>query len=340
MLVAPSMWDDPQFLGTSRDTRLVWLYLLTGHESTLIPGLLRATVSSIADGMRFSIEETHLALQSLIKIRFIEFDAAMRLLRIPEAPKYSPPGNWQVLMGWYRRWLATPESTLKHVHVRSLHAPVARLMQVALDSGDQKKADGWRKAWDNTFGKIPLPKDNQQNLFGVGGLVDESSTPRQRGVRRDPHTEIRDLDPVSGRVDEVSMNFHTPSEQEPKRPSEDLRNRASSLWTLQETLRAELPDMPPLRPTDAALERVGACLATTGASDHEADHVLRVYQADAKRDANKRQWFDGVVNWKPKNFTFALGRPIDANPASGRNEPFHFKVTPSVKYEPVGKVAW
>lgn len=85
-----------------------------------------------------------------------------------------------------------------------------------------------------------------------------------------------------------------------------------ALWAYQEELRkAAVPRSRALPLTADRAKAVAARLAERPAESAVGDarHVLEVYAADARRNAESRRWFNGETNWVAANFARALGQP-------------------------------
>lgn len=137
-VITPAMWDDADFANSAIETRIAWLWLLTGPlTSGSVPGLMVAGPAVVAEGARISVESARKALDDLRALEFIDVDERARLIRIPNAPRYKGCGAVNVVRGWFRRWKAIPESRLKYEHVASLESVCT---------------PKWSAAWAETFG--------------------------------------------------------------------------------------------------------------------------------------------------------------------------------------------
>jgi hypothetical protein len=115
------------------------------------------------------------------------------------------------------------------------------------------------------------------------------------------------------------------------------RAEAERLWQLQDELRLEtIPGARALKPTEKLLERIAERLEE-GATPDDCEAVLRHYADRARRDPGQRQWFNGTTNWRPDNFSTALGMS-GAGFAVGTNG-VHGKAKP-LPIENVRKEIW
>lgn len=141
--VDPRLWDDDKFVELSDDAKLLWLVILTGPQTSYVPGLMTTGIGTLSEVLRKGFERVSEAFQELLKWGLIEHDPKRRVLRVPNAPRYNPPDNPNVLKGWFRVWQSAPESPLKYAHISSIFESL----------GDPSPA--MKKAWDETFGTVP-----------------------------------------------------------------------------------------------------------------------------------------------------------------------------------------
>lgn len=141
--VDPRVWDDDKFIELSDDAQLLWLLVLTGPQTTIVPGLMTGGLGTLSEVLRKGSERVSKAFEELLEKGLIEHDPKRRVLRVPNAPRYNEPANPNVLRGWFRAWRSAPESPLKYAHIGSLEA--------AIDQSSPHMA----RAWEETFGTIP-----------------------------------------------------------------------------------------------------------------------------------------------------------------------------------------
>jgi hypothetical protein len=105
----------------------------------------------------------------------VELDARRRVLRVPNAPRYNPPANPNVLRGWWNQWREVPESPLKYRHIESLRA--------AVNFADPKLA----AVWAETFGTVTEPSANRSATVSpaVNGPVPEPLPTQEQDQEQD-----------------------------------------------------------------------------------------------------------------------------------------------------------
>jgi len=222
--VVSRIWVDRKFNTLNDSQKLLFIYLCTCPESTSLPGLYHHAIPAMAVGVRNSVEATAQNLQALITARIVEYDADVLLLRIPNAPRYAPTGNTNVIRGWFRKWSAIEDSDLKTRHIESIEAVVSHLIDEARSEKDERKAKNWTDTWNETFAK---PKrsakvERQIPLFVTSVIPHTSSDGHQMVIRpssdepsditrnsdQRSETEIRNRDPESGIRDPDSSGGH------------------------------------------------------------------------------------------------------------------------------------
>lgn len=117
----PQKWDDDRYLALSRLAKLLFDYLCEGPPSVgSVPGLVKGGPASFADSMREPEDEVRAALGELVASGLAVYDARVRLVQIPNRPKYDRPSNGLVVKSWFGRWQKLPNSPLKLAHVEAL----------------------------------------------------------------------------------------------------------------------------------------------------------------------------------------------------------------------------
>ena len=142
-LVDPKLWDDSKFLSLNPIGRLAWLCILTGAGRTALPGLTtNFDALTLASSLRFEVTECTFAIRDLLERDMAQYDPAVRVLRVPRAPRYAICRNPNMLAGWYRLWNSVPDCSLKYDHIGSL-AECVNFTNVSMV-----------ERWDRTFGRI------------------------------------------------------------------------------------------------------------------------------------------------------------------------------------------
>ena len=143
--VEPRMWDDERFATLTKDGKLTWLCVLTGPHTTSLPGLFVCGLATLSESMRDDIDTVSKAVRELSAAGMLRFNATVRVVQVPNAPKYNPCPNPKVLKGWLSVWKSVPDCAEKFNHVDRLRD--------ALDAAQPWVAG----AWAETFGAVKVP---------------------------------------------------------------------------------------------------------------------------------------------------------------------------------------
>jgi len=297
------MWDDPDFRRLTREQQVVWWYLLEGPEAqSSLPGLMLLTVETIAGALRMGTNDAYAALGALCEPGFIEIDPEYRLIRVCNAPHHRPPGNTNVVKGWYRRWKDLPKSHLRYRHLKVLGEAVCAI------------SDKFRKAWEETFGKEEIPSDggggappnqSQGMLFGKEDNKGNQNYPLDSdtaGLKAFESLPEKATISVSVIRDPISV-----SASDSEKPS--LAAQAEQLWEMQEDLRLDI-DPNSLRngPSPGGLKLIVEALGDY--TFEQLEHVLRVTAATAEQEPERRRWFNGSHNWRPRHLEMTVGQAM------------------------------
>ncbi|MCP5468563.1 MAG: hypothetical protein H7A32_04765 [Deltaproteobacteria bacterium] len=110
------LWGDKKFRSLSSpdaNGQTLWLFLLTGPQTTRIPGLFSSGEAGLAEIVGWSLEGFRKAFREAFLEGMVEADWDARLVWIPKAIYYNRPENPNVVKGWKDTWEEMPECTLK-----------------------------------------------------------------------------------------------------------------------------------------------------------------------------------------------------------------------------------
>ena len=172
-VIDPRLWDDDKIPDLSDPAFRVWIFLLTSRHAMRLPGLVVISAAGIAEDMARPRAYVSKALAELIKAQVCQLDERRRLIRVPRAPRYNPPGNGNVIKAWFSAWNLIPESALKYAHIESLKEVC------------QDRSENHRSAWKSTFAKV------SSNLLNGSGNGSSNHTPNRlpNGSAIDPVTD-------------------------------------------------------------------------------------------------------------------------------------------------------
>jgi hypothetical protein len=107
------MWGDTKFRALSSEAKYLWIFLLTGPHTTILPGLFRAGEMALAEELGWQLKGFREAFAKLLKEGLVKADWNARVVWIPNAIKYNSPENPNVVRGWRDSWDEIPECPLK-----------------------------------------------------------------------------------------------------------------------------------------------------------------------------------------------------------------------------------
>lgn len=108
-------WIDSKFRSLSREAKLTWLYLLTGPETTSIPGVIVAGPAHMAEVLETTPERFGEWFGELYRVGLVQVDWTARLVWLPKATRYNRPSNPNTVASWRHFWDLVPECELKSV---------------------------------------------------------------------------------------------------------------------------------------------------------------------------------------------------------------------------------
>jgi len=110
------MWADAKFGALSSPPpagKYLWIALLTGPFTTNLPGLFRVGEMALAEELGWPLEGFRKVFAELFREGLAKADWNARVVWIPNAIKYNPPDNPNVVKGWRVSWDEAPECALK-----------------------------------------------------------------------------------------------------------------------------------------------------------------------------------------------------------------------------------
>lgn len=119
------MWADAKFRQLSKpqpNAQFLWLYLLTGPFTTIIPGVIIAGPAAMAEALGWSLRLFKQAFDEIIALDMVHVDFEARLIWVPNAVKFNPPASVKVVVGWRKVWDEIPECPLKEMIYKTLSA--------------------------------------------------------------------------------------------------------------------------------------------------------------------------------------------------------------------------
>src|ERR1700674_5193317 len=97
------MWVDEKYRALSAaqpNGQTLWVYLLSGDQTGIVPGLFKAGQASLAEALGWPLDAFAHAYAQVERQGMARADWKARLVFIPNAIKYNPPGSLNVVRKW------------------------------------------------------------------------------------------------------------------------------------------------------------------------------------------------------------------------------------------------
>ena len=112
------LWSDSKYRSLSKpqpNGQFLWLYLLTGDRTTIIPGLIPIGEGGLADALNWPIIGVRKAWKEIAQNEMAQADWSASLIFIPNAIRYNDPSNPNIVIGWHDAWINLPDCGLKGI---------------------------------------------------------------------------------------------------------------------------------------------------------------------------------------------------------------------------------
>jgi hypothetical protein len=208
--VSVRMWGDEKFRSLSQDAKFLWLYLLTGPHTTVLPGLFALGKASLAEELGWATDRLVTAFGELESSAMARADWSVRVVWLVNAGKHNRPDNPNVVIAWRNAFVVIPESPVKDeaekAFMRLLECRGAAYVEAF-------KSQSWQplgEPFPKPFGE-QLPKQDQdqdQDQQQDQDQKQKQDQPSRRSTRND-------VSPV----DLSALAMVDPTNQRAKRPS-------------------------------------------------------------------------------------------------------------------------
>lgn len=189
------VWGDAKFRSLSDAAKLLWMRLLTGPETTNVPGVIPVGRAALAEALGWSAEGFAKGFDELVAKGMAKADWDARLVWLPGATKYNSPESPNVIRSWKTTWDLVPECSLKvdvyhalRAFVEGLREPFHKGFTIALPKGspnqdqDQEQEQEQEQEQDLGESTHPLlePKNETRKVIG---LLPPTSRAKTKSVR-------------------------------------------------------------------------------------------------------------------------------------------------------------
>lgn len=179
--VATRMWGDERFRSLSApkpNAQTLWVYLLTGPQTTAIPGLFSAGESSLAEAIGWPLSAFRRCFAEIVEQGMAAADWEARVVWIPKAVLYNNPESPNVIKAWRGAADQIPECDLKSKGLKALEAFV------------QGMGEAFRQAFHQAFGH-GYPEGSVES----GAVAVAVTPPSPPGKASSKASSARQLDP-------------------------------------------------------------------------------------------------------------------------------------------------
>lgn len=321
--IDPRLWDDENFVELTTVEKLLWLYLLTGPHTTSLPGLWIVGEGELVDGLRLPAKSIRAGLEKLEAMGRLVVNPRLRLVRVPNAPRYNRPENARVLKAWFRLWSDIPECQQKYDHLAGIRAAVYAPRSDEQPAESEAQAAPLVAQWKATFGAVIVPERYQRADRKQAGAPPEPvrltggsdagtvREPEQNGSRTVPEPSPNSspvIYTVTASVDLDPGSQETPPETARAGARDDAQGRAMSLEAaaLLAKLRShECLKTIALEGTAAGLAaQVVAGQATLTDAERAIDNVGFTYAAERehspKPPGELSKWVANRIGWEAR----------------------------------------
>lgn len=171
------MWSDERFRVLSAPPpcgQVLWIYLLTNPDTSVIPGLYRASEGGLADALGWSVKSFRESFGEVFRQGLAKADWRARILWIPKAIRYNTPTNPNMVMSWRVPWDELPECPLK--------VEAYQHLKLFLEGLGKGFPESFAKACPNHWGNPLANREQEQE-------PETEREPEQEQERRSPEKD-------------------------------------------------------------------------------------------------------------------------------------------------------
>jgi hypothetical protein len=184
------MWGDEKFRQLSKpqpNGQSLWIYLLTGPHTGIIPGLFEAGEAGLAEAIGWPIEAFRQALGEALDRGMAKVDWAARVVFLPNGILHNPPESPNVVRSWREAFNLIPECSLKNEALQRLKGYV----------------EGMGKGFSQALGEALDAQEQEQEQEQYKGIRDRNNGDRARsnaGSLRDNFERFWEVYPRRRRI--------------------------------------------------------------------------------------------------------------------------------------------
>lgn len=240
--VALCMWQDRRFRALSPappSGQTLWIALIAGEHTTLIPGLSRVGEHGLAESLGWDIRAFRAMWTEVALLGMAKAEWAARVVWVPNAIRYNPPENPNVVKSWARVWSEIPECSLKDSAAEVLLAHM------------RSRGEGFVQAFVDA-----CPSPHAPKRYRKVSPVHQAEPSRERSRKRSAHGLANQEQEQEQEQEQAAAAPEQP--QAPVAPAESEPDSVPPLHVVDEG-----GPRPPLTPSDVFRQRLAERLART-----------------------------------------------------------------------------
>lgn len=190
------LWNDRKFASLSEGARMLWVFFLTAPASATIaiPGIVIGGDASLAEQLGWPVERYRERFQELLE-KGLAVRSEGRLVWLPNASKYQPPSNPNMVKAWAKCWDDIPEYDLKHDIWQALKIACKSWSRLFAELFVEPLRDGFSNGSTNGSGNGSTQKQYQDQYQKQEQKQDLDQTPIV------PKGDVTQFDAFADRVD-------------------------------------------------------------------------------------------------------------------------------------------
>jgi len=172
--IEQQLWTDEKFMNLSPikpSGQSLWIYLLTGPQVGIIPGLYVAGRAFLAESLGWESKAFREAFREVLAEGLLQESPKERLIWIPNALKYNMPASPNVIRSWQNSVRSLPKCPLYFTAIASMRKSIEDKITLVKTrksiQTDNMLSEAFLKAFDEVFGEdmlkaLPKPSPNTE----------------------------------------------------------------------------------------------------------------------------------------------------------------------------------
>lgn len=276
--VDPRIWNDAKFSALSERAKLVFLYVLT-HPNLTMLGAMRASIPGLAAELGMDAKAFREAFAEGCGKGLVLHDEQASFTSLPRFLKYNRPESPNVVRAWPEAFDLLPECPLKDAFFRELSSFACSL------------TEGFAQAFTEVFAKTIANQEQEQEQEQESKDTSPSALagkPAESLSAKDPPRRKDDHHPEKAAIERLFDFYCTTLGRNPNRYTLTPARRDKAVARLRERCKANGGDL-------AAAERdLGQAIENLAAADWNRENGYIDWTAQIFRSAEE---FERRLNW-------------------------------------------